>query len=73
VARGSIRWLGLWRAEVRRIDQVVNRFRSFDAVEGHLQYKPWISPSWLTQWLPAFFLAGWIVIFLLAVFRLAAI
>ncbi len=74
VARGSIRWLALWRAEVRRIDQVVNRFRSFDTVEGHhLQYKPWISPSWLTQWLPAVFLAGWIVIFLLSAFRLAAI
>ena len=27
-------------------------------IEGRLQRKPWLSPSWLTQWLPACFLAS---------------
>jgi len=73
VARGSIAWLALWRAEVRRLDLVVNRFRSFSDIELRLQRKPWLSPSWLTQWLPACFLAGWAVILLLVIFRLTAV
>ncbi len=73
VARGSIAWIALWRAEVRRLDPIVNRFQSFSTIEGRLQKRPWLSPSWLTQWLPACFLAGWAVIFLLAVFRVTSV
>jgi hypothetical protein len=73
VARGSVTWLRLWRGEVRRLDQVVNRFRSFDRIEHQAQTKKWSSPSWLTQWLPAFFLVGWIIIFVLATFRITSI
>ena len=73
VARGSITWIQLWRGEVRRLDQIVNRFQSFSTVEGRVQVKKWSSPSWLTQWLPAFFLVGWIVILLLAIFRIVSI
>lgn len=73
VARGSIAWLALWRAEVRRLDRIVNRFQSFAVIEGRLQRRPWLSPSWLTQWLPACFLAGWTVIFLLAVFGVTSV
>jgi hypothetical protein len=73
VARGSIAWLALWRAEVRRLDRIVNRFQSFAAIEGRLQRRPWLSPSWLTQWLPACFLAGWTIIFLLAVFGVTSV
>jgi hypothetical protein len=73
VARGSITWIRLWRGEVRRLDQVVNRFHSFSTVESRVQIKKWSSPSWLTQWLPAFFLVGWIVILLLAILRIASI
>jgi hypothetical protein len=73
VARGSIAWLALWRAEVRRIDLIVNRFHSFSTIEGRLQRKPWLSPSWLTQWLPACFLAGWVVIFLLVLLRATSV
>ena len=73
VARGSITWLHLWRNEVKRLDQVVNRFQSFNTIESRVQTKKWSSPSWLTQWLPAFFLVGWVVIFLLAALRIAAV
>jgi len=73
VARGSIAGLALWRAEVRRLDLVVNRFRSFSDIEARLQRTPWLSPSWLTQWLPACFLAGWAAILLLVIFRLTSI
>jgi hypothetical protein len=73
VARGSITWLSLWRGEVRRLDQVINRFQSFNTIESRVQTKRWSSPSWLTQWLPAFFLVGWIIIFLLASLRMASI
>ena len=73
MARGSIAWLALWRAEVRRVDLIVNRFQSFSTIEGRLQRKPWLSPSWLTQRPPACFLTGWVVIFLLAVFRITSV
>lgn len=73
VARSSIKWIALWRIEVRRIDRIVNRFQSFETVESQLEYRPWISASWLTQWFPAFFLLGWICIFLLSVFRVTSI
>src|SRR5215813_3667549 len=73
VARGSIIWIRLWRGEVRRLDQVVNRFQSFNRVENQVQVRRWSSPSWLTQWLPAFFLGGWVAIFLLAILRIAPI
>jgi hypothetical protein len=69
VARGSIAWIGAWRDEVRRLDQVVNRFQSFNVIENKVQLSKLSSPSWVTQWLPAFFLAGWLVIFLLSVLR----
>ena len=73
VARGSITWIRLWRGEVRRLDQVVNRFRSFSTIESRVHTNKWSSPSWLTQWLPAFFLVGWIIIFLLTILRIASI
>jgi hypothetical protein len=65
VARGSIRWLGLWRDEVRRLDRIVNRFQTFDHIESHVSANPLSSPSWVTQWLPAFFLLGWIFLIIL--------
>jgi hypothetical protein len=73
VARGSVTWLRIWRGEVRRLDRVVNRFRSFDNIESRVHTNKWSSPSWLTQWLPAFFLVGWIVILVLAAFRITSI
>jgi hypothetical protein len=73
VAHGSITWIRQWRGEVRRLDQIVNRFQSFSAIESQVQSNKWSSPSWLTQWLPAFFLAGWIIIFLLTILRIASI
>jgi hypothetical protein len=73
VARGSISWLRRWRDEVCRLDQIVDRFQSFNTIESHVQSKTWGSPSRLTQWLPAFFLAAWIVIILLATFRITSI
>jgi hypothetical protein len=73
VARSSIRWVALWRAEVQRLDRIVNRFQSFDAIENQQKGKPWTSPSWLTQWLPALFLTGWICIFLLLILRVTSI
>ena len=62
VARGSIYWIKAWRAEVVKLDEVVNRFRSFSAVEHFAKEEPWKSPSWVTQWLPSAFLLGWMVL-----------
>lgn len=70
VARGSIVWIRMWRGEVRRLDQVVNRFQSFNLIEDQVRVSKLSSPSWVTQWLPAFFLVGWFVIFLLAILRI---
>jgi hypothetical protein len=70
VARGSIVWIRMWRGEVRRLDQVVNRFQSFSVIEDRVRISKLSSPSWVTQWLPAFFLVGWFIIFLLAILRI---
>lgn len=70
VARGSITWIQLWRGEVRRLDQVVNRFQSFNMIENRVHISKLSSPSWVTQWLPAFFLVGWLIILLLAILRI---
>lgn len=68
-AQGSVMWIRMWRDEVRRLDRVVDRFQSFDAVEGHVLVNKLRSPSWVTQWLPVFFLTGWIVILILVILR----
>ena len=62
VARGSVYWIKMWRDEVRRLDQVVDRFRIYDRVEQNASSRPYLSPSWVTQWLPAFFVVGWVVL-----------
>jgi hypothetical protein len=41
IARGSIKWLRLWRDEVRRVDEIVNRFRSWHRIEANVAAKPW--------------------------------
>lgn len=73
VARGSIAWIQAWRTEVCRLDQVVNRFHSWSTIESRVQSNKWASPSWLTQWLPAVFLVGWIIILFLAIFRVTSV
>lgn len=60
VARGSIIWIKLWRAQVEALDDAVDRLRAFSQIEANAQVKPWDSPSWVTQWLPAAFFIGWV-------------
>jgi hypothetical protein len=66
VARGSLKWLRLWRNEVRRVDEIVNRFRSWHTIEANAAAKPWDSPSWVTQWLPVVFIGGWVTLITLS-------
>jgi hypothetical protein len=64
VARGSIVWIRQWRREVESVDEVVSRLGSFHRLERPVHQRPWSSPSWVTQWLPLVFLAGWIALLL---------
>lgn len=59
VARGSFLWIRRWRAELTRLDRIVDRFQAFAQVEERGNAYPWLSPSWVTQWLPIAFGLGW--------------
>jgi hypothetical protein len=60
VARGSILWISRWRRELIALDRVVDRFHIFLRLEEHVNSQPWLSPSWVTQWLPVAFAIGWL-------------
>jgi len=62
VARGSIIWLRRWRAELMRLDDLVDRFGIYAQAERAVQSRPWESPSWITQWLPLAFGVGWLLL-----------
>jgi len=61
-AHGSIVWLQKWRAELRRLDDLVDSQAVFHRVEAYATTRPWHSPSWITQWLPLCFLAAWVAL-----------
>ncbi|XVV17178.1 hypothetical protein ACQP2X_23215 [Actinoplanes sp. CA-131856] len=68
VARGSTRWLQVWRDELCAIDHAVDRFQVYHRVEqrGRMNGKL-RSPSWVTQFLPLVVSAGWLTLLIVSV------
>ncbi len=60
VLRGSIEWLRRWREQVIKLDRELNRFQCYVEVESFAEQKPFLSPSYMTQFLPLIFVITWL-------------
>lgn len=68
VLRGAIKWLQRWREQVCKIDKELNRFQCYCEVEGFVEEKPFLSPSYVTQFLPIVFVIAWLVMLLFSLY-----
>jgi hypothetical protein len=59
VLRGSIKWIQLWREQVMKLDKELDRFQCYNEVERFAIQKPFLSPSYVTQFLPVIFVIIW--------------
>jgi hypothetical protein len=62
VMRNSITWIRMWREQVVRLDEELDRFRCYVEVESQAKRQPFSSPSYLTQFLPLLFMLAWLAI-----------
>jgi hypothetical protein len=62
VMRNSITWIQMWREQVVKLDEELDRFRCYAEVESLAKRKPFSSPSYLTQFLPLMFMLAWLAI-----------
>jgi hypothetical protein len=62
VLRGAIHFLQLWREQVIRLDDELDRFHCYTTVESTVKEKPTLSPSYLTQFTPILFGVTWVTI-----------
>jgi hypothetical protein len=61
VARASYQWLGIWRRELCKLDEEVDRFQVLARIE-QAPLRAIQSPSRVTQWLPLVVGLGWVFI-----------
>lgn len=64
VLRGAIKWLQRWREQVCKIDKELDRFQCYYEVEEFAKERPFLSPSYVTQFLPVVFVVAWLVMLL---------
>ncbi len=62
VMRSSVRWIRMWRDQVMKLDEELDRFHCYVEVEGVAKQNPLSSPSYLTQFLPLLFVLTWLAI-----------
>ena len=62
VARGSVIWIRRWRQQMIELDNVLNKHRCYSTVEQHASNRPFQSPSHVTQYVPIFFAAAWVLL-----------
>jgi hypothetical protein len=62
VMRNSIKWIQMWREQVVKLDEELDRFRCYAEVESQAIRKPFSSPSYLTQFLPLTFILAWVAV-----------
>ncbi|OGD59911.1 hypothetical protein A3K78_09340 [Candidatus Bathyarchaeota archaeon RBG_13_52_12] len=60
VLKGAISFLQSWREQVIRLDKEIDRFQCYVEVESLAKRNPLSSPSYVTQFLPLFFIATWL-------------
>jgi hypothetical protein len=66
VSNGTAFWIRKWREQVMMIDREVNRFRSYNNIEMLVARNRLLSPTFITRFLPIFFIIFWISLSALA-------
>jgi len=64
VLRGSIKWLQCWREQVIDLDKKLDPFKCYIKVESLAKERPFLSPSYITQFLPLIFVVAWLAVLL---------
>jgi hypothetical protein len=62
VMRGAIFFLQKWREQVIKLDMELDRFHCYVEVESLVANSPYMSPSYITQFLPIIFGGIWLAI-----------
>ncbi len=62
VLRGAILFLQKWREQVVKLDRELDRFQCYVEVESIATRTPFLSPSYITQFLPIIFGLVWFAI-----------
>lgn len=65
VLRGAIYWLERWREQVIKLAKELDRFQCYVEVESSTRQKRFLSPSYVTQFLPLIFAIIWLAILVL--------
>lgn len=66
-ARGAIFWIRWWSEELQRLDDSLDRFRSYSRMADEAKRQQCKSPQQITQWLPILFGLIWIVTLLIVI------
>jgi hypothetical protein len=70
VLRGSIKWLQRWREQVIDLDEKLDSFKCYVKVESFAKERPFLSPSYITQFFPLVFATAWLAVLLVTVLPL---
>lgn len=62
VLRGSAYWIDHWRQELEHLDAIASDHRFFTRMSRDTVRKRWLVASEISQWLPAVFAIGWVVL-----------
>ena len=69
VLRGAVRWIQRWREQTIRIDNLIDRYHIYEKIESFAYSHPFMSPSYVTQYLPLAFGFTWLVLFFFFLWR----
>ncbi len=62
ILRGAVEWIRQWRKQVIKLDKEINRFQCYVEVESLVEQKLFLSPSYMTQFLPLIFAITWLLV-----------
>ncbi len=62
VMRGAVFFLQKWREQVIKLDSQLDRFHCYVEVESTVVKRPYLSPSFITQFLPIIFGLVWLIL-----------
>ncbi len=62
ILRGAVEWIQQWRKQVIKLDREIDRFQCYVEVESLVEQKLFLSPSYMTQFLPLIFVITWLIV-----------
>jgi len=62
VMRGAVYFQQRWREQVIKLDAELDRFKCYVEIESLAKKRPYLSPSYVTQFLPVIFGVAWFTI-----------